>query len=176
MDIESSNTGLSAPVRPNNLRAASLDRIDRVILRELANDARIPNNTLAARAGIAPSTCLGRVRSLVERGVVRGFHADIDPAALGQGLQAMIAVRLLAGARRHLGEFAESFTTFPEVLDVYFIAGADDYLIHVATTDSAHLRDFVVQNLSAHPSVAATETTLIFEHLRPRLIDEGGPG
>lgn len=173
MDIESSDLGLSDPVTSNNLRPSTLDRVDRVILRELAVDARIPNNTLAGRAGIAPSTCLGRVRSLVERGVIRGFHADIDPAALGQGLQAMIAVRLLAGARRHLGEFAESFTAHSEVLDVYFIAGADDYLIHVAMQDSAHLRDFVVQNLSAHPSVASTETILIFEHLRPRLVDGG---
>ncbi|MGB3771347.1 MAG: Lrp/AsnC family transcriptional regulator [Rhodococcus sp. (in: high G+C Gram-positive bacteria)] len=171
MDINSSKMSLTEPVSPNNVRAASLDRIDRVILRELARDARIPNNTLASRAGIAPSTCLGRVRSLVERGVIRGFHADIDPAALGQGLQAMIAVRLLAGARRHLGEFAQSISVHAEVLDVYFIAGADDYLIHVAMNDSTHLRDFVVQNLSAHPSVAATETILIFEHLRPRLPD-----
>lgn len=145
---------------------ASLDDIDRILLDELSRNARIPNNALAARANIAPSTCLVRVRSLIERGVLRGFHADIDPAALGQQLQAMIAVRVQANARHHLGQFAEQLATLDEVLDVYFIAGADDYLIHVATADSDGLRRFVLEHLSAHPAVASTETILIFEHLR----------
>ena len=80
--------------------AGDLDDIDRHIVRELARDARIANNALAERVGIAPSTCLGRVRSLRERGVIRGYHADVDPAALGRPLQAMIAVRLQSHARR----------------------------------------------------------------------------
>ena len=168
MSHEYSDSRSRAPVVPNDLRGGGLDDVDRVILEQLAHDARIPNNALAARAGIAPSTCLGRVRALIDRGVIRGFHADIDPAALGHGLQAMIAVRLHSEARQHLSEFAEGFVGRPEVLNVYFIAGADDYLIHVAMQDSSHLRDFVVDNLSAHPSVSATETILIFEHIRRR--------
>src|ERR1700745_3278622 len=73
--------------------AGDLDEIDRHIVFELARDARLANNALADRVGIAPSTCLGRVRSLRERGVIRGYHADVDPAALGRPLQAMLAVR-----------------------------------------------------------------------------------
>ena len=146
-----------------------IDDVDRVLLDQLSRDARIPNNALAALAGIAPSTCLGRVRSLVDRGVIRGFHADIDPAALGRDLQAMIAVRVQAGARQHLGQLAEQLATLGEVLNVYFIAGADDYLVHVATASSEELRRFVLDHLSAHPAVASTETILIFEHVRPRL-------
>ncbi|MGU3432363.1 Lrp/AsnC family transcriptional regulator [Actinomycetes bacterium M1A6_2h] len=165
MERESSIRSVPASTTPKYVR---LDDVDRLLLEQLARDARTPNNALAAHAGIAPSTCLGRVRSLVERGVIRGFHADIDPAALGHDLQAMIAVRLHADARQHLTDFAQSFAGLPEVLNIYFIAGADDYLIHVAMLDSAHLRDFVVRNLSAHPSVSATETILIFEHVRPR--------
>ncbi|WP_084477687.1 Lrp/AsnC family transcriptional regulator [Nocardia jejuensis] len=143
-----------------------IDDIDRVLLEHLARDGRMTNNALAAAAGIAPSTCLGRVRGLVERGVIRGFHADIDPAALGRDLQAMVAVRLHAEARRHLAEFGAQMRGLAEVENVYFIAGADDYLIHVATADSSGLRDFVLDNLSAHPAVARTETILIFEHVR----------
>jgi DNA-binding Lrp family transcriptional regulator len=165
MERESSITPMPRDATSKYVR---LDDVDRLLLEQLARDARTPNNALAAYAGIAPSTCLGRVRSLVERGVIRGFHADIDPAALGHDLQAMIAVRLHANARQHLTDFAQSFAELPEVLNIYFIAGADDYLIHVAMLDSAHLRDFVVRNLSAHPSVSATETILIFEHVRPR--------
>lgn len=146
---------------------APLDDIDRILLDELARDGRITNNALAAAAGIAPSTCLGRVRALVERGVIRGFHADIDPAALGRDLQAMIAVRVHAAARSHLAEFGAQMAALPEVENVYFIAGADDYLIHTATANSEALRKFVLENLSAHPAVASTETILIFEHVRP---------
>ncbi|MGV9666492.1 Lrp/AsnC family transcriptional regulator [Nocardia niigatensis] len=147
--------------------AIPLDATDRLLLDELARDGRMTNNALAAAAGIAPSTCLGRVRALVEHGVIRGFHADIDPAALGRDLQAMIAVRVHATARGQLAEFGEQMAALPEVENVYFIAGADDYLIHVATADSGELRTFVLDHLSGHPAVASTETILIFEHVRP---------
>jgi DNA-binding Lrp family transcriptional regulator len=143
-----------------------LDDIDRRILKELAADARMANNTLAERVGIAASTCLGRVRVLRDSGVIRGFHADIDPAALGRPLQAMISVRLQAGARDRIGEFTDRIRRRPEVVDVYFLAGADDFFLHVATEDAGALRNFVVDQLSARPEVALTETNLIFEHLR----------
>lgn len=80
----------------------------------------------------------------------------------------MIAVRVQANSRRHLGRLAEDLAVLDEVLNVYFIAGADDYLVHVATASSEELRQFVLDHLSAHPAVASTETILIFEHIRPR--------
>lgn len=143
-----------------------LDAVDRRILEILAVDARTPNNALATAVGIAPSTCLGRVRALRSGGAIRGFHADIDPAVLGRPLQAMISVRLQAGARSRMMAFTGRIRRLPEVLDLYFLAGADDFLLHVAAADSAALRDFVVDQLSAHPEVALTETNLIFEHVR----------
>ncbi|MFI9507944.1 Lrp/AsnC family transcriptional regulator [Nocardia sp. NPDC052566] len=166
--MRTKNSPVNIPIAETRPRtAAAIDDVDRVLLDHLARDGRITNNALAAAAGIAPSTCLGRVRSLVERGVIRGFHADIDPAALGRDLQAMIAVRVRADARGQLAEFGTRMATFTEVLNVYFIAGADDYLIHVATANSDELRRFVLEHLSAHPAVASTETILIFEHTRP---------
>ncbi|WP_311836226.1 Lrp/AsnC family transcriptional regulator [Cellulomonas fimi] len=143
----------------------ALDDVDRRLVRLLEEDARMPNNALAAAVGVAPSTCLARVRALRERGVIRGFHAEIDPAAVGRGLQAMIAVRMQAGARAQLRDFARRVADRPEVMDLYFVAGADDFLIHVAVKDTATLRAFVVDQLSARPEVAVTQTSLIFEHL-----------
>jgi DNA-binding Lrp family transcriptional regulator len=142
-----------------------LDDIDRHLVRELAKDARVANNTLADRVGIAPSTCLGRVRSLRERGVIRGYHADVDPAALGRPLQAMIAVRLQATARGRIREFVAEVAWLSEVLNVFFLAGKDDFLLHVAAASTGGLRDFV-EKLSANGDVAYTETSLIFEHVR----------
>lgn len=147
---------------------SELDAIDAAIVRELQDDARLANNVLAARVGIAPSTCHGRVRALFERGVIRGAHAEIDQAAIGRPLQAMISVRLRPHARGELAAFAQAMAQLPEVLNVYFLAGADDFLVHVATAGSEELREFVVNHLSGTKDVAMTETSLIFEHLRGR--------
>ncbi len=132
----------------------------------LAADARLPNNALAEAVGIAASTCLGRVRALREAGVIRGYHADVDPQALGRPIQAMIAVRLQAHARGHMTEFATKVAQLPEVLNVFFLGGANDFLVHVAAASTDSLRHFVVVNLSGNPDVALTETNLIFEHVR----------
>ena len=150
--------------QPNDLRP--LDRVDGEIVRQLAADARVPNNLLAERVGIAASTCITRVRSLQQRGVIRGYHADVDPAALGRPIQAMIAVRLHSRARGQLSEFAAALAEMPEVLNIFFLAGAVDYYVQIAARSTEHLRDFVVNVLSANPSVASTETNLVFEHLR----------
>jgi DNA-binding Lrp family transcriptional regulator len=153
---------------PNIVRSP-IDDVDRRLLRELAADARIPNNALAERAGIAPSTCLGRVRALRESGVIRGYHADVDPAAVGRPIQAMIAVRLQSHARGHIPAFMAKIAKLPEVLNVFFLGGADDFHVHIAATSTDNLRDFVVVNLSGDPDVALTETNLIFEHIRAGL-------
>lgn len=129
-------------------------------------DARVSNSALAEAVGIAPSTCHGRVRRLQELGVIRGFHADIDPAAVGLPLQAMVSVRLQSGARGKIRTFLEQIRRKPQVLDVYFLAGADDFILHVAARDTDDLRSFVVDNLNADADVAGTQTSLIFEHLR----------
>jgi DNA-binding Lrp family transcriptional regulator len=163
MPSETSIQSFAATVRPQDVR---LDAVDRQILAELTADARIPNNALAAKVGIAPSTCLGRVRALRESGVIRGFHADVDQAALGRGLQAMISVRLQSGARDRIVAFTDRIRRSPAVVAVFFLAGADDFLLHVATADAIALRAFVVDQLSAYPEVALTETNLIFEHVR----------
>ncbi|HXV92067.1 MAG TPA: Lrp/AsnC family transcriptional regulator [Pseudonocardia sp.] len=152
------------PPAPQDVRPL-LDEVDRAILRVLAADARIPNKTLAEQVGIAQSTCLARVRSLRERRVIRGFHADVDPRALGHDLQAMIAVRLHPHARGTLSDFAATMSRQPEVLDVYFVAGANDYLLHVATASTDALRWFVAEHLNRNRDVAHTETSLIFEHV-----------
>jgi DNA-binding Lrp family transcriptional regulator len=151
-------------IGPNDVRPP-IDETDARILKVLAVEARIPNNALAERIGIAPSTCLSRVRSLVERRVIRGFYADIDPEAAGYTLQALIAVRLQVDSRNMIHTFAKRLSRMAEVRNVFFIAGGQDFFVHVVAQDTADLRRFVVVNLSGSPEVASTETNFIFEHL-----------
>ena len=149
-------------VRPNDVRPL-IDETDRRILEVLAVEARIPNNALAERVGIAPSTCLGRVRALVASGVIRGFYADIDPEAVGHPLQAIIAIRLQVDARDVIHSFAKRLAGMAEVRNVFFVAGGYDFFVRVATRDIAELRRFVLVNLSGSPEVASTETNVILE-------------
>jgi DNA-binding Lrp family transcriptional regulator len=153
---------------PNHQQPA-LDDIDRAILELLAADARITNQRLAERVGVAPSTALSRLRALRERGVIRGFHAELDLAALGRPLQALIAVRLVVHAREQIDAFTSAVRQLPGVLMVFHLAGATDYLVWVAARDAQDLREFVVDHLATHPAVSHAETSLIYEHSR-------GPG
>jgi DNA-binding Lrp family transcriptional regulator len=153
---------------PNDPQAA-LDATDLAILEAVGQDARITNQRLSERVGVAPSTALARLRSLRQRGVVRGFHAEVDLAALGRPLQAMIAVRLAVHAREEIDAFTRAVRALPGVLMVFHLTGVTDYLVWVAATDAQDLREFVVDHLATHPSVAHAETSLIYEHTR-------GPG
>jgi DNA-binding Lrp family transcriptional regulator len=147
----------------------SLDAIDRAMLELLAEDARITNQRLAESVGVAPSTAVARLRSLRRRGVIRGFHAKVDLAALGRPLQALIAVRLAVHAREQIDAFTGTVRQLSGVVMVFHLAGATDYLVWVAAADAHELREFVVDHLATHPAVAHAETSLIYEHSR-------GPG
>lgn len=153
---------------PND-RQPSVDAIDRAMLELLAEDARITNQNLADRVGVAPSTALARLRSLRERGVIRGYHAEVDLAALGRPLQALIAVQLTVHAREQIETFTEAVRQLPGVLMVFHLTGVTDYLVWVAAADAQDLREFVVDHLATHPAVAHAETSLVYEHRR-------GPG
>ena len=166
MGEQSSTSRVRLAPAPKNVRPAELDDIDRRMLLALHADARISNSALAETVGIAPSTCHGRLRRLQDLGVIRGFYTDIDPAAVGLTLQAMISVSLNSTARGRIRDFIQQIRRRPQVMNVYFLAGGDDFILHVAARDTEDLRAFVVENLNADADVAGTQTSLIFEHLR----------
>jgi DNA-binding Lrp family transcriptional regulator len=163
MTTISSTQHPSGGAQPKDLRP-DLDEIDVRLLREVAAHARTPNNALADAAGVAPSTAHARLRALQDTGVIRGFHADIDPARVGRSLQAMICVRMQGHSRAKLSAYLRGLARLPGVLNVYLLGGAHDFFIHVAVPDTEALNDFVIEHLSANPDVALTETNLIFQH------------
>lgn len=152
---------------PNDVRPfAALDDTDRAILAELAADGRLPNNALAERVGVAPSTCLTRTRALRDCGAIRGFHAEIDPAAVGLPLQALVSVRLTVHERPAVDAFRARSVRLPGVVSVFHVAGAEDYVLHVRAASGDALRDFVLDHLAVDPAVRHTQTSLIFEQAR----------
>ena len=142
-----------------------LDRTDRSIVAILAEDSRITNQELARRGGLAPSTSLERVRRLRESGVILGVHAEVDPAALGVGVEALVSVRM----RQHTRELVEGFQAYaaglPEVIQVFHLTGAEDFLVHVACRDVHHLRQFSLDAFTTREEVAQIHTSLIYEQI-----------
>ncbi|QAB18172.1 Lrp/AsnC family transcriptional regulator [Leucobacter muris] len=148
-----------------NLRPeASLDQVDRKIVEELQTNGRITNAELAERVGVAASTCIARVRSLVSRGIITGFTASVDPRAMGLGLQVLVSVTVRSGARQRIAELSDELRSLPEVMQLFFLGGVEDFIIHLAARDSDHVRDFVMEHLSAHPAVSSTRTSIVFSH------------
>ncbi|MFD7024886.1 Lrp/AsnC family transcriptional regulator [Promicromonospora sukumoe] len=138
-----------------------LDSVDRALLIELQNDGRLSNKTLAQRVGVAPSTCLARVQRLQNAGVIRGYHATIDPAAVGRGLQAMLRVRLTTHSRPLLGPFVEWVRRLPQTRAVHHVSGPDDFLITVACADTDELQRLVL-DFTARGEVGRVQTDLVF--------------
>jgi len=143
-----------------------VDRIDTEILRLLQKDGRISNKALAAQVGLAPSSCLERVRQLQRTGVIRGIHADVDPEALGIGLEAMYFIELAKHSRDMVEAFQLAMVALPEVRSIYLVAGQYDFLMHVAVRDAQHLRDLALDRITIRPEVTRIETVLIFSHER----------
>jgi DNA-binding Lrp family transcriptional regulator len=141
-----------------------LDSVDRALLRELQKDARQTNKALAAKVGVSPSTCLERVRELRARGVIRAFRADVDPAAVGRPMEAILSIQQRpAQGRGAIETLLEHVKKAPETRRVMALTGTTDFIIHVAVRDMDHLRD-VVWKLTERREVARLQSSLIFAH------------
>lgn len=153
----------------------ALDRIDHRILAELQNNARLSNKELAAIVGLAPSSCLARVQKLVRDGVLAGFHAEVDPAAVGIGIQALVFVRMARHQPRDMQAYWDHLLELPEVLDLYYVAGSHDLVVHVGVRDVDHLRELVAEPISDFEHLGQIETSLIFQHHRSAVLPNYAP-
>lgn len=153
-----------AEISKNLHSDTELDQIDRKIIGELQANGRITNAELAERVGVAASTCIARVRGLVARRIITGFTASVDPRAMGLDLQVLISVTVRSGARQGITALSDQLRNLPEVMQLFFLGGVEDFIIHLAARDADHVRDFVVEHLSAHPAVSSTRTSIVFSH------------
>lgn len=143
-----------------------IDQIDFEIIRALRNNARITNKELAEKVDLAPSSCLERVRYLRARKYIRGAHTEVDLAAIGIGLQAMVAIRLAQHSRAGLDAFQKHVLGLKEVIQVYHLSGANDYMVHIGVKDAQTLRNFVLDSFAERPDVVHIETAVIYEEVK----------
>jgi DNA-binding Lrp family transcriptional regulator len=142
------------------MRRVKLDRIDRRILRDLQADGRMTNVDLAKRAGISAPPCLRRVRALEESGYIRGYHADINPEALGFGVTIFAQVGLASQAEADLKAFEELVRSWPEVRECHMLAGETDFLLKVVATDWDAYQKFLTTQLTTAPNVSQVKSAL----------------
>jgi DNA-binding Lrp family transcriptional regulator len=138
-----------------------LDSVDRALLTELQNDARQTNKALAEKVGVAPSTCLERVRELRAHGVITGFRADIDPAAIGRPMEAILSIQQRGSHRQATELLLEETAELPETVRVMALTGTTDFIIHVAVRDMNQLRD-LVWALIERPEIGRIQSSLVF--------------
>ena len=119
-----------------------IDQFDEKLLHALQRNARATSFELAEVVGLSPSSCQRRQRELEQRGIIRGYRADIDPAVLGQSFTVFAAVQLERHVRSDVQAFQKAVTQLPGVLEVHHIAGAFDYLLRIGGRGSRELRDF----------------------------------
>jgi DNA-binding Lrp family transcriptional regulator len=143
------------------MRRIRLDRIDRRILRNLLADGRMTNVELARRVGISAPPCLRRVRALEEAGMIRGYHADLAPEALGYAVTVFAQVGLSSQAEADLKAFERLVGTWPEVREAYMLAGETDFLLRIVAPDWDSYQRFLSARLTSAPNVSHVKSALM---------------
>jgi DNA-binding Lrp family transcriptional regulator len=142
------------------MQRIKLDRIDRQILDDLQSDGRMTNVELAKRAGISAPPCLRRVRALEQGGFIQGYHAQVDPHALGFNVTVFAQVGLNSQAEPDLKAFEELIRSWPEVRECHMLAGETDFLLKVVAEDWDSYQRFLTTRLTAAPNIAHVKSSL----------------
>lgn len=143
------------------MATGKLDDIDRSILAELQADGRMTNVELAKRVGISAPPCLRRVRALEEAGYIRGYHADVDPRALGFEVQVFAMVRLHSQAESDLSAFEARARAWPLVRECHMLNGEIDFILKCVAPDLSTFQSFLTRDLTAADNVASVKTSLV---------------
>ena len=140
---------------------ARIDEIDRQILAELQADGRMTNVELARRVGISAPPCLRRVRALEEAGLIRGYHAEVDPRANGFEVAVFAMVRLVSQSERDLAAFEERARGWPLVRACHMLNGEIDFILRCVAPDLPTFQRFLMGELTAAENVASVKTSLV---------------
>lgn len=130
-----------------------MDRVDHAIIDALRRDGRLSNVELAVHINLSPSACLRRVRALEEAGVIRGYHADIDAAAVGRGFEITVLVELQHKDRATVEEFERRVAQLGAVVECRRMFGVPDYIIQVAVADADAYEAFYMSELAELPGI-----------------------
>ena len=142
-----------------------MDEIDRMILRELQNDARLTNQELAQRVSLTPSPCLRRVRQLEAGGVITGYRATVDPATVGRGFEVLVSVEVRRD-REVVEAFEQALQDLPEVIEAYRLFGSPGCLLRIAVADAAAYERLWIEKLTSLPGITEVNSQMIMKRIK----------
>lgn len=145
-----------------------MDRIDRMILSYLQENARISNIDLAQEVGLSPSACLRRVSLLEKSGVIQGYHADLSLEELGHSVLVLVHITLHGQSAEMMAEFEEAVQKVPQVLACFLVAGENDYLLRIAAQSVNDFSRIHTTYLSALPHVLRMESNFVMRTVMNR--------
>lgn len=132
----------------------SIDSLDRAIIAELEEDARLSNTELARRVGLTPAPCLRRVQRLERTGVIRGYHARVDPKSGGRGFEVIVAIDIAVNDGKTIEDFEAAAAAVPEVTEMRRMLGQPDYYLRVQVADPDAYERLTLDTLARLPAVS----------------------
>ncbi|KQV19094.1 MULTISPECIES: Lrp/AsnC family transcriptional regulator [unclassified Kitasatospora] len=151
-----------------------MDQIDRDILRELQRDGRLSNQELAQRVGLTPSPCMRRVRQLEQDGVIRGYRAVIDPAAVGRSFEVLVSVEVRR-EREAVEAFEAALQEIPDVIEAYRLFGSPGCLLRIAVEDLKAYERLWIERLTTLAGVTEVNSQIIMKRVKePSGLPVGG--
>lgn len=144
-----------------------MDRLDRAILGHLQEQGRLSNIELSERVHLSPSPCLRRVRQLERDGAIRGYHADIDPDAVGRGFEVIVHAELSLKDRATVEAFEARVAALEDVVECRRMFGLPDYVLRVAVADAAAYEAFYMAELAALPGLARVNSQITMKTVKP---------
>jgi DNA-binding Lrp family transcriptional regulator len=145
----------------------ALDAIDRKILDTLQAEGRASNVDLASTVHLSAPQCFRRVKSLEERGVIRGYAARVAPESLGLGVTAFVSLNIDGGKFDRVREIEAHIRGFPQILEAHTVSGDYDYLLKVVARDLKSLSQFLTDRLMQIPGVADVKSMICMEEVKP---------
>jgi len=146
-----------------------LDPYDVAILSVLQRDGRATINQLAEAAGLSPSPVARRLRILEAAGIITGYAALVDEAALGYEFSVFVSVKLERQVDDALAKFEKAVRSFPEVVDCWLMTGNRDYLLRIATRGPADFERFLTGTFTKVPGVASIESSIPLRRVKAGL-------
>jgi DNA-binding Lrp family transcriptional regulator len=143
----------------------SIDDLDRAIIAELEDDARLSNAELARRVGLTPAPCLRRVQRLESEGVIKGYHARIDPKSGGRGFEVIVAIDIAVNDGKTIEDFETAAVAIPEVTEMRRMLGQPDYYLRVQVADPEAYEALILKTVSRLPAVSR-----VLSHQTMRLV------
>ena len=147
--------------------ADKLDRYDQILLKTLQENGRASNVELSEQASLSPPQCYRRVRRLETDGIIRGYAAQVAPAAIGLGVVAFVSLTLDREQFKQVRQVEQAIRQFPDILECYAISGDFDYLLKVVAVDLKSFSNFLTDRLMQVPGVSGVRSMVCLEEIKP---------